>query len=56
MKQLAKFAIEVRTTDFVLRLTADDGEVVEFASSAKQLDLAIDAFNDLMAEAEPDED
>ena len=54
MKQLAKFAIKVRETDFVLRLTDDDGEVAEFASSAEQLDLAIDAFNDLMAEAEND--
>ncbi len=52
MKQLAKFAIEIRETDFVLRLTDDEGEVVEFASSAEQLDLVIDAFNDLMAEAE----
>jgi hypothetical protein len=55
MKQLSKFAIEVRETDFVLRLTDDDGEVVEFASSADQLDLVIDAFNDLVAEAD-DED
>ena len=56
MKQLSKFAIEVRTNDFVLRLTDDEGEVTEFASSAEQLDQVIDAFNDLMAEAEPDED
>jgi hypothetical protein len=56
MKQLAKFAIEVRTNDFVLRLTNDDGEVVEFASSADQLDQMIDAFNDLMAEAEGEND
>ncbi|WP_293371569.1 hypothetical protein [Phenylobacterium sp.] len=56
MKQLSKFAIEVRETDFVLRLTDDEGEVVEFATSADQLDLVIDAFNDLMAEALDDED
>lgn len=56
MKHLAKFAIEVRANDFVLRLTDEDGEVVEFASSAEQLDQVIDAFNDLMAEADPDED
>ena len=56
MKQLAKFAIEVRTNDFVLRLTDGDGEVTEFASSAEQLDEVIDAFNDLMADAEVDED
>jgi hypothetical protein len=56
MKQLAKFAIEVRTNDFVLRLTDDEGEVVEFASSAEQLDQVIEAFNELMAEAAPEED
>jgi polyribonucleotide nucleotidyltransferase len=54
MKQLTNFTIEIRETDFVLRLTDEDGEVVEFASSAEQLDRAIDAFNDLMAEAEED--
>jgi hypothetical protein len=50
MRQLAEFALEVRETDFVLRLTDDSGEVVEFASSAEQLDLVIDAFNDLLAD------
>ena len=55
MKQLAKFAIEVRPNDFVLRLTDDDGQVAEFASSAEQLDEVIDAFNDLMEEVDPDE-
>ena len=59
MKQLAKFAIEIRETDFVLRLTDDDGEVTgvrEFRPNS--LDppppppQVIDAFNDLMAEAE----
>lgn len=56
MKQLAKFEIEVRTNDFVLRLTDDDGEVAEYASSAEALDQVIDAFNDLMAEAEEEDD
>jgi hypothetical protein len=55
MKQLTTFAIEVRPNDFVLRLTDDAGEVVEFASSAEQLDQVIDAFNDLMAEADTDD-
>lgn len=50
MKQLANFAIEVRETDFVLRLTDDNGGVTEFASSAEQLDQVIDAFNDLMTD------
>ncbi|HLZ74742.1 hypothetical protein [Phenylobacterium sp.] len=52
MKQLAKFSIEVRANDFVLRLTDDDGDVVEFATSAEQLDEVIGVFNDLMEELE----
>ncbi|MCR5878918.1 hypothetical protein [Phenylobacterium sp. J367] len=55
MKQLSNFTIEIRTNDFVLRLTDDEGEVTEFASSAEQLDRVIDAFNDLMDEADEDE-
>ena len=49
MRQLTKFAIDVRETDFILRLTDDEGEVTEFAASVDQLDQVIDAFNDLMA-------
>jgi hypothetical protein len=49
VKNLAKFAIDVRETDFILRLTDDDGEVSEFATSVDQLDQVIDALNDLMA-------
>ncbi|MGH6911302.1 MAG: hypothetical protein ACREE0_11690 [Phenylobacterium sp.] len=49
MRQLAKFAIDVRETDFVLRLTDDSGEVSEFSASVEQMDLVIDALNDLMA-------
>ena len=52
MKQLSKFAIEVRTNDFVLRLTDDAGDVVEFATSVDQLDQVIDVLNDLMDEAD----
>ncbi len=52
MKQLANFMIEVRETDFVLRLTDDSGEVTEFASSVEQLDQVIEAFNDLMVEVD----
>jgi hypothetical protein len=55
MRQLAKFALEVRETDFVMRLTDEAGEVVAFASSAEQLDLVIDDFNDLLAEEEEDD-
>ena len=48
-RQLAKFAIDVRETDFMLRLTDDNGDVSEFATSVDQLDQVIDALNDLMA-------
>lgn len=44
-----------RSIFFVLRLTDEDGEVIEFVSSAEAVDQVIGAFNDLMAEAE-DED
>jgi hypothetical protein len=54
MRQLAKFAIDIRETDFVLRLTDDTGEVSEFATSVEQLDLVIDAFNDLIASGDQD--
>jgi hypothetical protein len=55
MKQLTKFAIEVRMNDFVFRLTDDDGEVVEFATSVEQLDHVISVLNDLMDEADADD-
>lgn len=55
MKQLANFAIEVRETDFVLRLTDSRGDVVEFASSAEQLDQVIDALNDLRVDADEED-
>ena len=54
MRHLASFAIEVRETDFVLRLTDDTGEVAEFASSVEQLDQVIDVINDLMTEGDED--
>ncbi len=52
MKQLAKFTIDIRENDFVLRLVDEDGEVTEFATSVDQLDQVIDAFNDLVASGE----
>jgi hypothetical protein len=49
MRQLSKFAIDVRETDFILRLTDQTGDVTDFVASVEQLDLVIDALNDLMA-------
>lgn len=55
MKQLTNFAIEVRMNDFVLRLTDDEGNVSEFATSAEKLDEVITAFNDLMDEVDAED-
>jgi hypothetical protein len=52
MKQLARFEITVREEDFVLRLEDDSGEAVEFATSPEQLDLVIDALDELLSENE----
>ncbi|WP_176695910.1 hypothetical protein [Phenylobacterium immobile] len=54
MKQLTNFAIEIRANDYVLRLTDEDGQVAEFAASADQVDLVIEAFNDLIEEMDDD--
>ncbi|MFL5295773.1 MAG: hypothetical protein ACJ798_05255 [Phenylobacterium sp.] len=50
MRQLAGFNISARETDFLLRLEDETGEAVEFAASPEQLDLMIDALDDLLSE------
>lgn len=50
MRQLAGFDISIRDTDFLLRLEDDAGETVEFACSPEQLDLMIDALDELLSE------
>lgn len=50
MRQLAGFDISVRDTDFLLRFEDEAGEGVEFACSPEQLDLMIDALDDLLSE------
>jgi hypothetical protein len=52
MRQLARFAITVREEDFVLTLVDDAGETAEFATSPDQLDLVIDALDELLSENE----
>ena len=52
MKQLARFAITVREEDFVLALVDDTGQTTEFATSPEQLDLVIDALDELLSENE----
>lgn len=54
MRQLAKFAISVRETDFVLHLEDDAGQTTEFAASPEQLDAVIDALDELLSENEED--
>jgi hypothetical protein len=50
MRQLAGFDISARETDFLLRLEDETGESVEYACSPEQLDLMIDALDDLLSE------
>lgn len=50
MRQLARFTITVREEDFVLHLVDDAGETVEFQTSPEQLDLVIDALDELLSE------
>lgn len=52
MRQLAKFSISVRETDFVLHLEDDAGEALDFAASPEQLDTVIDALDELLSENE----
>ena len=54
MRQLAKFSISVRETDFVLHLEDDAGEALDFAASPEQLDTVIDALDELLSENEED--
>ena len=48
MRQLVGFNISVRDTDFLLEITDDTGQVTELSASAEQLDLVIDALDDLL--------
>lgn len=50
MRQLAKFSISVRETDFVLHLEDDAGEALDFAASPEQLDAVIDALDELLSD------
>jgi hypothetical protein len=50
MRQLARFNISVRDTDFLLEITDDAGQVTELSASAEQLDLVIDALDELLGE------
>lgn len=52
MKQLTRFAIDVRDEDFLLTLEDDSGEKHEFAASPEQLDAVIDALDELLSENE----
>jgi len=50
MRQLAGFNISVRDTDFLLEITDDTGQVTELAASAEQLELVIEALDELLGE------
>jgi hypothetical protein len=48
MRQVASFDISARETDFLLRFEDEDGEAVELACSPEQLDLLIEALDELL--------
>jgi hypothetical protein len=50
MRQLAGFDIVVRENDFLLSIKDDTGQVTELTASAEQVDLLIDALNDLLGD------
>jgi hypothetical protein len=52
MRQLTRFSIDIRETDFVLTLEDDAGQRHEFAASPEQLDAVIDTLDDLLSENE----
>ena len=52
MQQLAKFAIEVRETDFVLTLEDEAGQATQYSATPEQLDAVIDALDELLSEDE----
>jgi hypothetical protein len=56
MRQLTNFSITVREEDFVLHLEADGSETLEFATPPEQLDAIIDALDELLSEADADDE
>jgi hypothetical protein len=50
MRKLARFAIDPRETDFILTMEDEAGEKHQFTASPEQLDLMIDALDDLLSE------
>lgn len=56
MRHLTNFTISVREEDFVLHLEADGSETLEFATPPEQLDAIIDALDDLLSEADEDDE
>lgn len=54
MRQLVKFAITVRETDFVVHVTDETGAVIDFEASTEQMDGVIEALNDLLTEEDED--
>lgn len=52
MKQLAKFTIDVREEDFILRLEDETGEATEYSATPEQLDAVIDALDEMLSEGE----
>jgi hypothetical protein len=56
MRQLTNFDITVRETDFVLHLEADNGETLEFETSAEQLDNLLGRLDDVLTDDDGEEE
>jgi hypothetical protein len=49
MRQLTRFSISPRDEDFVLRIEDSAGETLEFSATPDQLDVVIDALDEMLA-------
>jgi hypothetical protein len=49
-KTLSRFGIETKGEGFSLHIEDDAGEVIEFDATAEQIDLIVEALDDLLDE------
>ena len=56
MRRLAGFSISVREEDFVLHLKVDGEDDIDLAVAPPEFEQIIDSLNELLAEAEGDDE
>jgi hypothetical protein len=49
-KTLSRFTIETKGEDFTLHIEDDAGEVIAFDATAEQIDLIVEALDDILDE------